>query len=49
MKSFLKNSSIQLKIGLLLLIILLIFSFIMPLFSDVETTDWEQIYEKPQT
>ncbi len=40
MKSFIKNSSLQLKIGLILLILLFIFAFIIPSFINNEATDW---------
>lgn len=40
MRSFLKNSSLQLKVGLILLILLFILSFIMPLFSHVDPGKW---------
>ena len=40
MRGFIKNSSLQLKTGLILLVLLFIFAFIMPIFSSADATDW---------
>ena len=49
MKSFLKNSSFQLKLGLSLLAIIFIFAFILPLFNSEDPGDWNTYtkYIKP--
>ena len=39
MRSFIKNSSLQLKIGLFLFIVLFVFAF-MPLFNTVDAGEW---------
>ena len=40
MKSFIRNSSFQLKAGILLLVVLLIISFILPIFNTVDAGKW---------
>ena len=40
MKGFIRNSSLQLKMGILILTLLFIFAFIMPLFSTVDAGKW---------
>ena len=49
MRSFIKNSSLQLKIGLILLIVLFVFAFVMPLFNSVDAGEWHTYvkYLKP--
>ena len=40
MKIFIKKANLQLKIGIILLVIVFIFAFIMPLFSEVSPEAW---------
>ena len=49
MKSFIKNSSLQLKVGLILLIIVFIFAFMLPLFGEASPEKWSTYakYLKP--